>query len=104
MGNQLEKKEYRDLLEDICSEYCEPKRYCILKEFLVSSHPSHRLLAQLKCVDKVKFEESKKIEKDIGWTEALKIWVDDGYAKKFAEVYEENIKFSVLYKKIRNGK
>ena len=104
MGNQLDKREYRELLEDVCSEYCEPKRYCILKEFLVSSHTSPRLLMQLKCVDKLKFEESKKTGKDIGWTEALKIWVDDGYAKKFAEVYEENIKFSVLYKKIRNGK
>ena len=101
----LDKEEYRELLEDLCCEYCEPKRYCILKEFLISAHPSHRLLFQLKCIDKIKFEESKKVKRDITWESAIKLWVDEGYAKKFAEVWEENedMKFNALYKKVRFG-
>ena len=97
------KEEYREILEDVCSEYCEKDHYCILKEFLISSHPSPRLLLQLKCIDKFKMEESKRMDKDVGWQWAMENWVSEGYAKKFGDYYEEQIKFSVLYKKIRNG-
>lgn len=109
----LNKEKYQELLEDLCCEYCEPKRYCILKEFLVSLHPSPRVLLQLKCIDKFKFEESKNEEKDIGWTEAFKRWIDKGHAKNFAELYDncdesEDIKISSFYKKLMkangNGK
>ena len=96
------KEEYKELLEDICSEYCEKDRYCILKEFLISSHSSPRLLMQLKAVDKYKMEKSRELDKDVGWSGAMSAWVEEGYAKKFADVYEEGIKFSVLYKKIRD--
>ena len=96
----LDKKEYREMLEDICEEYCEKGKYCILKEFLVSSHASTRLLMQLKCVDKFKFERSKKAEKDIGWAKAMELWVEEGYAEKFAKVYTESKSFTKIYKEI----
>jgi len=98
--NRDSKEEYREFLEDMTCEYCEPKRYCILKEFLIAAHPSPKLLSQLKMVDKYKIEKSKEEGKDIGWERALHLWVEEGYAKTFADVYEEDIKFSVLYKKI----
>lgn len=100
MSHQWDKEEYKELLEDVCSEYCEKGRYCIFKEFLVSAHPSPRLLMQLKAIDKMKFEKSKAANKDIGWTKCLELWVEEGYAKKFGEVYEEKIRFDTLYKKV----
>ncbi len=101
--NIHDKKEYAEMLEDVCCDYCEPKRYCILKEFLISAHPSHRLLLQLKAIDKLKFEVSKERKHDITWDVAIKIWVEEGYAKRFADVWAENedIKFNALYKKVR---
>ncbi len=101
--NREDKKEYAEYLEDICSDYCEPKKYCILKEFLVSSHPSPRLLTQIKCIDKKKFELGKEFNREVKWAEAMELWVEKGYAKKFADYYDEDIKFNVLYKKIMNG-
>lgn len=103
MNYQWDKKEYRELLEDICSEYCEKDHYCILKEFLVSLHPSTRMLMQLKCMDKFKYEKSKEAGEDLGWQKTIELWVEEGYAKKFAEEYNETIKFAALYKKVRNG-
>ena len=98
----MDKEEYRELLEDLCCEYCEPKRYCILKEFLVSLHPSPRMMIQLKCLDKFKMEESKKEDKDIGWTATVERWIEKGYAASFAKLYDEDedISVLVLYKKI----
>lgn len=98
----LNKEEYRELLEDLCCEYCEPKRYCILKEFLVSLHPSPRVLVQLKLIDKFKWTLSEKAKKDVGWTEAIAQWIEGGCAKKFAECYDEedNVSISSLYKKV----
>jgi len=96
----LDKGEYAELLEDVCCEYCKPNHYCILKEFLISAHPSPRLIAQLKLIDKYKFEQSKKEDKDIGWNESLDRWVKNGHAKRFADFYDEKIKTGTLYKKI----
>jgi len=111
--DNLNKDEYRELLEDLSGEYCTPKRYCILKEFLLSLHPSPRLIVQLECIDKFKFEQSEREDKDIGWAEAIKRWVDMGHAVRFAEIYDapdfdEHINFKTLYRHImksnRNGK
>lgn len=102
MSHQSCKDEYRDFLEDMTCEYCEPNKYCILKEFLISAHTSRRLLMQIKAVDKFKMEKSKGVGHDIGWAKAMSDWVEEGFAKKFGDEYNENISFSALYKKIRN--
>ena len=98
------KQEYRDLLDDLCQEYCEKGHYCILREFLVSAHTSPRILMQLKCVEKMKYEKSKVAEQDLGWARAMELWVEEGHALKFAECYEEGVRFASLYKKIMSGK
>jgi hypothetical protein len=94
----LNKKEYREMLDDLCSEYCDEGHYCILKEFLVSSHPSPRLLMQIKCVDKFKYERGVQEEREIGWTEAFEIWAEEGLATKFSAIYDETLKFRQVYK------
>ena len=98
--NRESKEEYKEFLEDMTCEYCEPKRYCILKEFLTAAHTSPRLLMQLKAIDHFKYFKSKKEGQDIGWAKSMELWVEEGHAKKFAEVYEEDMKFKALYKKI----
>lgn len=87
---QQDKAEYRRLLEDIGSDYCKTGCYCIFKEFLIASHPSRRMLIQLKMVDRIKYEKSEKAGKDIGWDGAFKIWMDEKYADKFALVYADD--------------
>jgi hypothetical protein len=97
---QQDKQEYRRLLDEIGEDYCPEGKYCIFKEFLIAAHPSRKLLVQLKCVDKVKFIWSKEAGKDIGWEQALKQWVDDGYATTFSQIYSDQKSSKEIFKAI----
>ena len=94
-----DKAEYRRLLAEIGEDYCPrgKEHYCIFKEFLVASHPSRRLLVQLKCCDRKKYELSEKAGKDIGWDETLKQWVAEGFATAFAEAYDDKKSVRDIY-------
>jgi len=96
--NRVDKVEYRRLLEEIGEDYCEKGHYCIFKEFLIEAHPSRRLLVQLKNCDQAKFLWSKDAGKDVGWDETLKRWISEGHAKKFAEVYKDELSAKEIFK------
>ena len=82
------RKVYGKLLEQCTGECCKKGEYCFLKELLIVTHKyDHRTIFQIKLVEIYKFNESKKADVDIGWEEALKRWVENGYAAKFAEFY-----------------
>lgn len=95
-----DKAEYRRLLDDIGEDYCPEGRYCIFKEFLISAHPSRRLLVQLKCMDKRKYIKSKEAGKDIGWEATMKAWIDEGHAAIFAQVYSDELTANEIFKLI----
>jgi hypothetical protein len=86
-------------IKDLRSEcQCEHIEYCPLYELV--RHSSSRLISQHKCVEKLKYLESKKTGYDIGWTQAYIMWVDLGYAKAFAEVYKEGMMHNEIYEKM----
>jgi len=91
----LDKKQYKEMLEDLCIDECSEKNDCTLKEFLIHLHPSPRLLMQIKCVKKFK-EKMGEIE----WNEAMERWDAEGYAEKFSKIYKEGMKFTDIYKKL----
>jgi hypothetical protein len=95
---QQDKAEYRRLLDEIGEDYCPSGRYCIFKEFLLASHPSRRLLVQLKSCDKAKFLWSKEEDKDIGWDKTLEKWVKEGYAEFFGDVYSDDLSPKEVFK------
>ena len=100
MGN---KKAYKKMLDDICSDDCPSEKTCILKEFLISSHPSPKLLMQLKCVDKFKkiIATEKGINiKEVLWNEAFEIWAERGMATKFSLTYDEDCCLKDTWKKL----
>ena len=99
----MNKKRYREMLDDVCSENCSEDNDCILKEFLLSAHTSPRLLTQMKCVDRFKkilAKEQNKSYKKIEWSEAMEEWIERGHAKKFADTYKEGVKYLEVYKKV----
>ncbi len=98
----LSKNQYKEMLDDICSEYCPSGKHCILKLYLLSSHPNPRLLIQLKCIEKYKYELNKNKKEEITWEDAWMSWSENGYAKKFAEVYTEEMTYNKIYKLIMN--
>ena len=90
---------HRNIVEDIC-ESCPPGKYCILKEIVLHSGISDRLLIQLKCIEKFKYEKSASLGRDIGWEEAHRAWVGEGYSKKFGKFYADGMSFREIYTSI----
>ena len=103
----MDKAKLRKLLIEITEDCKNKDGYCFLREFFIhmAQNKNPRTIIQIKCVEKYKDERSKEIKKDLGWDEAWKEWTSDntGYAKKFAEVYDEEKTFSQIYKEIRNS-
>jgi len=86
-------------IEDFCGEECQGK-YCLLKEFAKHIGHSHKTFAQMACIEIFKYEESAARNDDIGWDEAMILWVQRGHAKQFAEVYNSDISPRQIYKQI----
>jgi len=95
----ISKREYAELLNELVCDQCDHE-YCLLKELLLSMHPSERMLMQMKCIEKFKFEKSKEEDHDIGWSDAATRWVTEGHAKKFAILFNEEKKIRSLYNEI----
>lgn len=91
-----------DLVNDLCSGCCSPDKYCTLKEVLVRAPRDARTMVQIKCIEKFKYERSKRDKKDIGWNEAVRMWIDEGYADRFVEGYREGVRLDDLYYKVSN--
>ena len=75
---------------------CEKQQYCPLEEVLLHINSSERLFIQHKCIEKYKELMSKQAKRDIGWKSAYILWVENEFAKKFADVYKPGIKFKTL--------
>ncbi len=93
MWSEEEKKirsqQYRNLLNHICEDNCDPNKYCILKEIVIHTNRfDDRFLTQLKCIEIFKYEKSKQEKRDIGWDEAFFRWSEQGFASKFAELFD----------------
>jgi hypothetical protein len=78
---------------------CKGSGYCLFKELIETMHPSTRMITQFACIEIYKWIESEKRGIDIGRQTAAQEWVDRGYAKKFAEVYDENLSVKEIYRK-----
>lgn len=110
----------REVLEQVC-ENCNQK-YCTIRELLAHSKKpvyecghlyeghdtcenllavakhnfSDRTLLQVKCIEELRWIKGQQLNRELDWNEATQMWIDEGYAKTFAEVYnrgERNIYF-----------
>jgi hypothetical protein len=94
MTEEQQKKDRE--LKSLCD--CE-ETYCFLRELLVhDAKYTRRLTTQMKLVEKLKYKQSEAVGYDIAWKGAMQIWVDDGYAKLFADAYTAEISIEALEK------
>jgi len=95
----------KNLFRKILSEICEDSSchyngdYCILKELIEAIGTDPRILIQLKCVEKFKYEQSEINKKDIGWQAAWILW-SEKHAENFAKYYDPELTYKEIYKKI----
>ena len=101
----MNKNKLKKLIDELIAEECSHSdKYCILKEILLSAFKEPKVLFQIKCVEKFKFIKSEEAKEDIGWQKAWELWVSEGCAKKFSDLYNEEKSVSQLYKEITKGK
>ena len=86
-------------IERICPERCKGE-YCLFKEFAEHIGHSERTLTQMACIEIFKYEESVAQKRELDWGEATKLWVSQGHAETFAELYKEDITPRKLYKQV----
>ena len=96
----MKKQIHKEIIEDVC-DGCKEK-YCTLKEIILHSGLKDRSLEQLKCVEKFKYEKSDGEGKDIGWSRAHLLWVTEGYAERFSEVYKDGMLNGEIYNLVMN--
>jgi hypothetical protein len=92
----------RELIDDICSGCCSSDHYCTLKEILIRVPRDARTLIQIKCIEKLKYERSVEESRGVDWDEALDIWINEGFAERFARAYRDNIRLADLYPAIHD--
>lgn len=92
---------HKKLLESICNEECKGQ-YCFLQEYILQSGIEDRIVEQIACIHKLKYIQSVVEKKDIGWNRAFELWVDMGYAERFAKVYDPNKTHQQIYREVIN--
>lgn len=106
--NPLEKRQqrFREVASEI-TEHCDCKDgYCFWRELAELNVPSLRMVIQVECIKKFKWEESQRQGHDIenikeggchGATAQL--WVGNGLAEAFAKAYDEDLSVREIYKR-----
>ena len=74
---------------------CASIDYCPLEPFV---HSSERMLIQCKCMEVFKYKRSETAGKDLGRPKASALWVEEGFAKRFSEIYHDGISVEEVLK------
>ena len=85
---------HKEVVEDICDN-CH--KDCTLKEIILDVGLDDRTLEQIKCIETFGNELSDEVGGYVGMGEASKLWVERGYADRFAEVFKEGMRHFELY-------
>ena len=81
-----DKEQYGKLLDEL-DDGCH--EYSFFRKYIESSHPDARVLIQIKCFEKFKWELSEEKGKELKFDDITKIWDDEGYATAFAQAFLE---------------
>lgn len=91
---------FKKIFDEI-TETCDCKNgYCFYRLVVTKQKPSMRLVVQLECMEKFKWILSEKMGYDVGHQISSEKWVSEGYAEKFAKVYNENDSIDDIFKKV----
>jgi len=92
----MDPEDYASLIMELIPTDCDCG-YCFLKFYLSHCHPDRRMLIQLKCIEKFKWERSEQNSQNCGWQAAIMAWADEGYAKAFADCYSPVLHIDDIY-------
>lgn len=78
----------RKLLEDIAKDAHNDVDF--FKEMLLHSCMSERNIMQMYMIYKFKWDYGQQVGKCPTWDETIFAWTEQGYAQRFADLYEPN--------------
>jgi len=91
----------REILADLARDCpCQSEGWCFLRELIPYITIDDRMAEQLRLMYDYKFIQSQKEGADIGKERAFREFADLGYAKKFAEVYQDGLKHDELFEMV----
>jgi hypothetical protein len=75
---------------------------CVLKDKIMETPITDRILVQLKCIEIFKYEEcaARGNGANLTWNEAFELWRDRGHAESFARVYSEEVDPREIYLRV----
>lgn len=92
---------YKKILEEIAPTSCR-NSYCFYKTFFDLMRFDQRMLVQVKCIEMFKWDSNKDLSEDMGWEQAVKLWISEGWAQKFADVYNDDLTAHQIYEVMFN--
>ncbi len=96
--NKQENMERHELMKDMREDCkCRSFDYCPLEGIIIADS---RTLEQYKLVERYRQKIFKKTGINMNLNESFIDWVDKGYAKKFADIYENGSTYKQLEKRI----
>lgn len=105
MSNLAKRQErFREIAAEI-TEHCDCKDgYCFWRELVEHNVPSLKMVIQVECIQKYKWEESQRQGHDIENENtggchgaAAQQWVESGLAAAFGKVYDEDLTVKQIY-------
>jgi len=81
--------------------HCENEEFCPLESLIRSFND--RMLEQHNCVRLYRWNMGKRLKRPITWDEAYISWSDEGCAKRFSDVYREDLTWKQIYQKTMKG-
>lgn len=67
---------------------CHNCGYCTLIELELANHKDPRMLIQFKLIEKYKYILSQNAGFEISLNDSANQWIQNGYAKKFGDIYK----------------
>ena len=55
---------------------------------------------QMKMIEVYKYKLETENKKEVGWQESLRLWVENGMAKKYAEVFDDKASVKEMKKRL----
>lgn len=93
----ISEKKFLKVVDEVSAEgcYCHGN-FCTFRTIIEHQHTDIRLLIQLQCILKFRYEESERQGEDIGSKAEMK-WFESGLAEEFAKVYNDELSFKEIY-------
>lgn len=87
-------------LTEFCDGSC-PQPYCFIRSLVeLDQKYNKRLIMQMKMIEVYKYKLETESKKEVGWQESLRLWIENGMAQKYAEVFDDKVSVKEMKRRL----